>query len=57
MYSQKDNHAVNDVLKLINTAAPQNGTSAFKLSTEEGDAIEHEKQHYEDPRAPRLSKR
>jgi NADH:ubiquinone oxidoreductase 24 kD subunit len=51
MHSQKDNHAVNDALEPINAAAPQSGVDAFVLSAEERDAIEHEKHHYEDPRA------
>lgn len=51
MHSQKDNHAVNDALKPINAATPQSGAGAFELSAEERDAIEHEKHHYEDPRA------
>ncbi len=51
MHDQKDNHAVNDALEPINAAAPQSGVDAFVLSAEERDAIEHEKHHYEDPRA------
>lgn len=51
MHFHKDIHLSNDALDPVNAAAPQNGADAFVLSEEERDAIEHEKHHYEDPRA------
>ncbi|WON75650.1 NADH-quinone oxidoreductase subunit NuoE [Serratia sp. UGAL515B_01] len=44
MHDLKDNHATD-------ASVPQSGAEAFVLSVEERDAIEHEKHHYEDPRA------
>lgn len=55
MSDQKETQAHNgslDVVNLaVNAAEPAAMPDAFELSTEERDAIEHEKHHYEDARA------
>lgn len=51
MQSDHDPHQDNDVSEPVNAAIPQSSLEVFALSVEEREAIEHEKHHYEDPRA------
>jgi len=51
MHDQNQSQDHKDLLEPINAASPQQSREEFVLSAEERDAIEHEKHHYEDPRA------